>query len=146
MENKDIKFLGFDDFVNENELNEATIEGYEYRFTFDGVKYKIVQGTEDKTIFGIKNKDGEWRVLTKGKLFDPANYDMNRNEMVEFLQRGIKYFNVRNPVTLDDVRGSEWEKFFEWELANKPGRLDKKYTVMKLHCGKAAAKWLTRKK
>ena len=134
----------FEDFLNEQKIEEGTIEGYKYRFTFEDKKYFIEQGKDDKSIFGIKDKDGDWIVMTKGSLFDPAKHDMDRNAMVEFLQRGIKYFNVRNPVTLDDVRESEWKNFFDFELAKKPGRINKKYVVLKLHCGKAAAKWLTR--
>jgi len=141
-------FRKFIEFLTEKEetskIVEGTIEGYKYRFTFEGKKYFIQQGTKDKSIFGIKDKDGEWIVLTKGSLFDPNEHDMDRNSMVEFLQRGIKYFNVRNPVTLDDVRSSEWEKFFKFELNKKPGRINKRYVILKLHCGKAAAKWLTR--
>jgi hypothetical protein len=141
-------FRKFVEFLTEkaetSKIEEGTIEGYKYRFTFEDKKYFIQQGTKDKSIFGIKDKDGDWIVLTKGSLFDPAEHDMDRNSMVEFLQRGIKYFNVRNPVTLDDVRGSEWEKFFKFELNKKPGRINKRYVILKLHCGKAAAKWLTR--
>lgn len=141
------KFLGFDDFLNENELNEGTIEGYQYKFKYEDKNYRILQGTDDKSIFGIKDKDGEWIAMTKGKLFDPSNYDMHRNEFLEFLQRGIKYFNIRGATAVDarTVKESEWGKFFEFELNEKPGRLKKRYVILKLHCGKAAAKWLTRK-
>ena len=138
------RFMNYDDFLNENEIFEGTITGYKYRFNFEDKKFLIHQGKKDKSIFGIKGKDDEWIVLTKGHLFTPSHYDMNRNEMVEFLQKGIKYFNVRNPVTPDDVKSSEWSKFFRFELEKKPGRLTKRYVVFKLHCGKAAAKWLTR--
>lgn len=140
-----MKFLNYEDFLNESqELNEKTIEGYSYRFNFEGKKYVIKQGKDDKSIFGIKGKDKDWYVMTKGNLFDPKVYDMDRNSFVEFIQKGIKYFNVRNPVEVDDVKNSEWAKFFKYELDKKPGRINKKYVVLKLHCGKAAAKWLTR--
>ena len=152
MNSKNEKFLKFEDFLNENGLqeeeivNEATIEGYKYKFKFEGKDYIIEQGTEDESIFGVKDKDGEWTAMTKGNLFDPENYEMNRNEFLEFLQRGIKYFNVRNPVEISDVRDSEWAKFFKFELKDKPGRLKKRYVIIKLHCGKAACKWITREK
>ena len=154
MNSKNEKFLKFEDFVNESELqdgdfdelNEATIEGYEYKFKFEGRDYIIKQGVDDKSIFGVKNKDGDWIAMTKGDLFDPKHSDMHRNEFIKFIQRGIKYFNVRNPVEVIDVKNSEWSKFFAYELAHKPGRLKKRYVVIKLHCGKAACKWLTRKK
>lgn len=142
----DNKFLDYNDFLNENDLNEGTIEGYKYKFKYSGKDYVIEQGHDDKSIFGVKDSDGEWIALTKGNLFDPENYDMDRNTFLEFLQKGIKYFNVRNPVDLNDVKESEWAKFFEYEIKEKPGRLKKKYVVIKLHCGKAAAKWLTRNK
>ena len=140
------RFMNYEDFLNENEvlLTEGTIAGYKYRFKFEDKKYLIHQGKKDKSIFGVKDKDGDWIVLTKGHLFTPKHYDMTRNEMVEFLQKGIKYFNVRNPVTVDDVKSSEWSKFFSFELEKKPGRITKRYCILKLHCGKAAAKWLTR--
>ena len=134
----------FEDFLNEQRLDEDTIEGYKYRFDFEGDRYIIHQGTKDKTIFGVKNKKGEWEVMTKGHLFDPAENGMDRNEFVEFIQRGIKYFNVRNPVEVEDVKESEWAKFFDFEIKKRPGRIDKKYVVIKLHCGKAAAKWLSK--
>ena len=131
----------------EKSLNEGTIDGYRYHFNFEDKKYYITQGNKDKTIFGIKDKaSGKWKVLTKGDLFDPAKNDMDRNEMVEFIQRGIKYFNIRNPVEVEDVKESEWSKFFKYELDNKPGRINKKYVIQKLQCGKAAAKWHTRDK
>lgn len=131
----------------EKSLNEGTIDGYKYHFNFEGKKYYITQGKKNKTIFGIKDKDsGKWKVLTKGDLFDPGKNGMERNEMVEFIQRGIKYFNIRNPVEIEDVKESEWSKFFKYELDNKPGRLNKKYVILKLQCGKAAAKWHTRDK
>lgn len=131
----------FDDFLNEEHLNEDTIKGYKYHFNFEGKKYIIHQGTEDKTIFGIKDKDGEWSVMTKGNLFDPKTNDMEEKEFFEFIQRGIKFFNVRNPVEIDDIKESEWRKFFDYELKKKPGRLNKKYVVLKMHCGKAQSKW-----
>jgi hypothetical protein len=131
----------------EKSLNEGTIEGYRYHFNFEDKKYYITQGTKNKTLFGIKDKDsGKWKVLTKGDLFDPAKNGMDRNEMVEFIQRGIKYFNIRNPVEIEDVKESEWSKFFKYELDNKPGRLNKKYVILKLQCGKAQCKWHTRDK
>ena len=135
----------FQDFLNEKKVNEDTLEGYEYRFDFEGDTYVIEQGTKDKTIFGIKGKDGEWDVMTKGHLFDPEENGMDRNEFVEFLQKGVKYFNIRNPVEVDDVKDSDWAKFFDFEIKKRPGRINKKYVVAKLHCGKAAAKWLSRK-
>lgn len=138
------KILNYEDFLNEELLTEETIEGYKYRFMYDGKKYVISQGTKDKTIFGVKGKDGDWIVLTKGDLFDPTNHDMDRNEFVEFLQRGIKFFNIRNPVEVEDVKNSEWGKFFDFEIKKRPGRINKKYVVLKLHCGKASAKWHTR--
>lgn len=143
----DSKFLNYDDFVNENAkmIDEGTIEGYRYRFTFDGKKYFIDQGKDDETIFGVKDKKkGGWMVMTKGNLFDPAANEMDRNSFVEFLQKGIKFFNIRGEVTPDIVKDSEWAKFFDFELKKKPGRITKKYAVLKLHCGKASAKWLSR--
>ena len=143
-----MKLKNFDDFINENEeLNEDTIEGYRYHFDFDGKEYIIDQGKDDETIFGIKKKEGNgWLVMTKGNLFDPATNSMDRNEMVKFIQNGIKYFNVRNPVDAKDVRESEWKKFFAYELEHKPGRINKKYVILKLHAGKSAAKWLSKNK
>ena len=140
------KILDFDGFINENSLNEGTIEGYKYHFRFEGKKYTVHQGEKDKTLFGIKDKDGEWYVATKGKVFDPKSNDMEDKEFFEFIQRGIKFFNIRNPVEVEDVKQSEWKKFFNFELKNKPGRLNKKYVVLKMHCGKAAAKWLSQNK
>jgi hypothetical protein len=135
----------FNEFINEAErLDEDTIEGYNYHFDFEGDRYVIHQGKKDKTIFGIKDKKGGWKAMTKGHLFDPGEYDMDRDEFTKFLQRGIKFFNVRNPVTVEDVEGSEWAKFFDFELKKRPGRINKKYVVLKMHCGKAAAKWLAR--
>ena len=134
-----------EDFLNEKLIQEDTIEGYEYRFDFEEKRYIIKQGTKDKTIFGIKNKDGGWYVLTKGHLFDPEEHGMDRNKMVEFLQKGIKYFNIRSEVDKETLEDSEWVKFFDFELKKKPGRINKKYVILKLHCGKASAKWLTRK-
>jgi hypothetical protein len=139
------KILNFDEFLKES-LNEETVEDYRYRFRFEGKKYFIDQGTKDESIFGVKGKDGEWKVLTKGSLFDPKKNDMEKDEFVEFIQRGIKYFNVRNPVEVEDVKESEWKKFFKYELDNRPGRINKKYVILKLHCGKASAKWHSRKK
>ena len=139
-----MSILSYDDFLNEKELNEDTIEGYRYKFDFEGKTYHIDQGEDDKTIFGIKDKDGGWKVMTKGRLFDPANHDMDRNEFLKFIQRGIKYFNIRAEVSLDEVKESEWEKFFDFEIKKKPGRISKKYVILKLHCGKAAAKWLSK--
>lgn len=138
------KLKDYENFLNEEELLEGTIEGYNYRFKFEDKKYIIRQSNKDKNMFGIKNKDGGWFVMTNGHLFDPAHHDMDRNSMVELLQRGIKYFNVRNPVEPKDVKESEWAKFFKFELNKKPGKISKKYVVLKLHCGKAAAKWLSR--
>ena len=141
------EFLNYDDFLNEEErIDEDTVEGYKYRFTFEGKDYVIHQGTEDKTIFGIKGKKKAWKVMTKGKLFDPASNDMDRNEMVKFLQKGIKYFNIRADVGVEEVKESEWAKYFDFEVKNKPGRINKKYVVLKLHCGKAACKWLSKNK
>ena len=82
--------------------------------------------------------------MTKGKLFDPANHDMDRNSFVEFLQRGVKFFNIRDEVNASLVEESEWGKFFKFEIKKKPGRLTKRYVIQKLHCGKAAAKWMTK--
>jgi hypothetical protein len=128
-------------------INEATVKGYRYHFNFEGKKYYITQGKKDKTIFGIKDKSsGKWKVITKGDLFDPGKNDMEKNEMVEFIQRGIKYFNIRNPVEVEDVKESEWSKFFKYELDNRPGRINKKYVIQKLQCGKAQAKWHSREK
>ena len=143
----DSKFLNYDNFVNENAkmIDEGTIEGYRYRFTFDGKKYFIDQGKDDETIFGVKDeKKGGWFVMTKGNLFDPTANEMDRNAFVEFLQKGIKFFNIRGEVTPDIIKDSEWAKFFDFELKKKPGRITKKYAVLKLHCGKASAKWLSR--
>lgn len=134
----------FEDFSNE--LNEETIKGYKYHFTFEDNDYTIHQGKKDKTIFGVKDKDGGWKAMTKGKLFDSSKNDMETSEMIQFIQRGIKYFNVRNPVEQKDVRESEWSKFFRFELKHKPGRLTKKYVILKLHCGKASCKWLSKNK
>lgn len=136
--------LDYEKFINEQEVNEDTIPGYKYHFDFEGDEYTIIQGKEDKTIFGIRKKDGEWRVMTKGRLFDPRENDMTRDEMTKFIQRGIKFFNVRNPVEIDTVKNSEWAKFFDFELKKRPGRINKKYVILKLHCGKAAAKWLAK--
>ena len=100
---------------------------------------------KDKSIFGIKDKKtGGWKVMTKGKLFDPDNHDMDRNTFVEFIQKGIKFFNIRGEVDASVVRDSEWDIFFKFELEKKPGRLTKNYVIQKLQCGKAAAKWITR--
>lgn len=135
-------FLLFEEW--NTKINEDTIEGYEYHFTFEGDEYTIDQGEKDKTIFGIKKKNGDWLVMTKGRLFDPAAHDKTRNEMVKFLQEGIKFFNIRNPVEVDTVKESEWAKFFDFEIRKRPGRINKKYVVLKLHCGKASAKWLSK--
>ena len=139
-------FKDFENFINESQaLKEGTIEGYRYRFSLDGVKYFIDQGKEDKTIFGIKDKKkGGWKVMTKGDLFNPDTYDMDRNSFVEFIQKGIKFFNIRAEVDSSIVKDSEWAKFFSFELEKKPGRLTKNYVIMKLQCGKAAAKWHTK--
>jgi hypothetical protein len=129
----------------EDSLNEGTVEGYRYHFNFEGKKYYITQGKKNQTLFGIKDKEsGKWKAMTKGDLFNPSKNDMDRKEMIEFLQRGIKYFNIRNPVEVEDVKESEWAKFFKFELDNKPGRINKKYVILKLQCGKAQAKWHTR--
>lgn len=138
------KLLGYEEFLNEDELNEETVEDYQYHFRFEGKRYTIHQGEKDKTLFGIKSKDGDWFVVTKGKLFAPDSHDKHKNEMIELIQRGIKYFNVRNPVEKEDVEESEWAKFFDFELKKKPGRINKKYVVLKLHCGKAQCKYLSR--
>lgn len=140
------KILDFEGFINENSLNEGTVEGYKYRFNFEGKKYTIHQGEKDKTLFGVKDKDGEWYVATKGKMFDSKSNDMEDKEFLEFIQRGIKFFNIRNPVEIEDVKQSEWKKFFNFELKNKPGRLNKKYVILKLHCGKAQSKYLSQNK
>lgn len=134
----------FKDFC-EFKLNEETVEGYEYHFTFDGDEYTIKQGTKDKTIFGIRKKDSkDWLVMTKGKFFDAQANGMDLKEMTDFLQRGIKFFNIRGEVDVEIVKDSEWAKFFDFELKKKPGRINKKYAVLKLHVGKAACKWLAR--
>ena len=136
----------FIEFLNENELNEDTVDGYKYHFTFEDKDYTIVQGKKNKTIFGIKNDKGGWKVMTKGHLFDPKEHGHSDdpNEFFQFIQKGIKYFNVRNPIELDDVKESEWAKFFDFEIKKRPGRINKTYVVLKMHCGKAAAKWLAK--
>lgn len=139
MNEDDEKFMDFDDFLNEN-----TVANYRYRFSFDGKKYFIKRGKKNKDIFGIKNDEGKWIALTKGNLFSPKKNGMDRNSFVEHIQKGIKYFNIRNPVTVDDVKDSDWRKFFKFEIEKKPGRINKKYVILKLHAGKAAAKWLSR--
>ena len=125
-------------------LNEDTIEGYKYHFTFEGTDYTIRQGKKDETIFGIKH-EGKWKVLTKGRLFDPRLHDMHKNEMTNFIQKGIKYFNIRGNVDVDTVKESQWAKFFKFEIAKKPGRINKKYVILKLHAGKASAKYWAKK-
>lgn len=149
------QFLDYNQFINEGEesldpkneeINEDTVEGYEYHFNFEGKKYHIRQGKKDESIFGIKTKDGKWFCLTKGNLFNPEDKKMDLNEFIKFLQRGIKYFNVRNPVELEDVKNSEWSQYFDYEIKHRPGRITKKYVVLKMHCGKASAKWHARKK
>lgn len=134
----------FNEFLNEDILNEDTIEGYVYHFTYEGNDYEITQGKKDKTIFGIKKKDGGWKAITKGHLFDPKHNDMDRNEMTKFLQKGIKFFNIRADVNVEEVRDSEWAKYFDFEIRKRPGRINKKYVILKLHCGKAQCKWLSR--
>jgi hypothetical protein len=140
------KFKKYEEFVNESEsLEEGTIEGYRYRFTLDGKKYFIDQGKKDKTIFGIRDKEkGGWKVMTRGHLFDPKTNDMDRNSFIEFIQQGIKFFNIRAEADASLVKDSEWAKFFKFEIKKKPGRLTKNYVIKKLQCGKAACKWLSR--
>ena len=143
-----LEILNFDEYLNENEdenssLNEDTIEGYTYHFDYNGKTYKIHQGKEDKTIFGVK-KDGKWKAMTKGDLFDAKKHSMTRDEMIKFLQKGIKFFNIRSQVDIDILRDSQWAKFFDFEIKKRPGRINKKYVILKLHCGKAACKWLAK--
>ena len=132
--------LNFENFLSDDPINEDTVEGYEYHFTYEGNDYNISQGKKDKTIFGIKDKD-KWKVITKGKLFDPSANEMDRNEFVKFLQKGIKFFNIRSEINLDILKESDWAKFFKFEIHKRPGRINKRYVIQKLHCGKAAAKW-----
>jgi hypothetical protein len=135
----------FDEFLNEGMIEEDTAPDYKYHFKYEGKMHYIHQGKDDESIFGIKGKDGDWYVMTKGDLFDPAKNDMEKKEFLSFLQRGVKYFNIRGEVDINDVKDSEWAKFFKFELAKKPGRINKKYCVLKMHCGKASAKWHSRK-
>jgi hypothetical protein len=124
----------FENYI-EDELNERL----KYHFSLDDVRYTIFQAKTNDTKFGTK-KDGDWDIYVKGDSFNPYVHDMEPKEFLKFLQRGIKYFNIRQDITHKDVADSEWKQFFKHELKhNEP--LNKRIVIVKLHCGKANAKW-----
>ena len=119
---------------------ESLNERLKYNFSFNGHRYTIHQAKTNPSKFGIKDKDGEWEIYVRNTLFDHERHDMDPKEFLDFIQRGIKHFYILDPVTRDDVSNSEWKDFFKWELKhNKP--INKRYVVIKLHCGKANARW-----
>ena len=116
------------------ELNEV-----KYHFDYNHNTYTIHQAETNKSKFGIK-KHGKWVLYVRNRIFDPKRFKMEPDEFLAWVQKGIKHFNILGEVTRKDVFESEWKKLFRHELKhNKP--INKKYVVLKLHCGKRNARY-----
>lgn len=123
------------DFNTWYNLNET-----KYNFSFDHKRYTIRQAKTNPSKFGIKDKDGNWEVFVRNDIFDPKRFDMEDKDFLDWVQRGIKHFNILGEVTRKEVFESEWKDLFKFELKNnKP--INKRYVILKLQCGKRNAKW-----
>lgn len=117
------------------QLNETR-----YHFSYNNNRYTIHQAKTNPSKFGVKNKDGEWEVYVRNDIFDPSRFDMEDKEFLDWIQRGIKHFNILGEVTRKEVFESEWKDLFKYELKhNEP--INKRYVILKLQCGKRNAKW-----
>ena len=124
----------FEEWSNE-ELNET-----KYHFHFDNKRYTIHQARTNPSKFGIKTKDGEWEVFVRNEVFDPEHHEMKPKEFLDWVQRGIKHFNILGEVTRKEVFDSEWKSLFRYELKHHR-MINKRYVILKLQCGKRNAKW-----
>jgi hypothetical protein len=123
-------------FEEWNQMDETE----KYNFSFDHKRYTIHQAKTNPSKFGVKDKNGNWEVYVRDDIFDPKRFDMGDDEFLEYIQRGIKHFNILGEVTRKEVTESEWKQLFRYELKHdKP--INKRYVILKLQCGKRNAKW-----
>ena len=121
------------ELFEEWQLNEA-----KYHFSYNHFRYTIRQSKDNPSKFGIKTKEGDWEIFTQDHTFDAKKHDMEINEFLDWIQTGIKHFNILGVVTRKEIAESEWKSFFRYELKhNKP--INKRYAVLKLQCGKRNA-------
>jgi hypothetical protein len=123
----------FEDWENQEKIFET-----KYHFSFNNYRYTIHQAKTNPSKFGIKDKDGEWEVYVRNEVFDPEHHEMDPDEFLEHIKRGIKHFTILGEVTRDDVFNSEWKDLFRYELKHKLP-INKRYVVLKLQCGKRNA-------
>lgn len=129
--------MGFNikSFEEWKSLNETN-----YHFSYNNHRYTIHQAKSNPSKFGIKDKDGEWEVYVRNDIFDPSRFDMEGKDFLDWIQRGIKHFNILGEVTRKEVSESEWKPLFKYELKhNEP--INKRYVILKLQCGRRNAKW-----
>jgi hypothetical protein len=122
------------------EWSSESVNEAKYHFSFDNKRYTIHQAKTNPSKFGIKDKDGDWEVYVRNEVFDPENHEMKPKEFLDWVQRGIKHFNILGEVSRKEIAESEWKPLFSYELKhNKP--INKRYAILKLQCGKRNAKW-----
>lgn len=123
-----------------DEWSEEVNESSKYHFSYNNNRYTIHQAKSNPSKFGIKDKNGEWEVFVRNEVFDPEHHDMEPKEFLDWVQRGIKHFNILGKVTRDEVFNSEWRPLFKYELKHKKP-INKRYVILKLQCGRRNAKW-----
>lgn len=123
-----------------DEWSEEVNESSKYHFSYNNNRYTIHQAKSNPSKFGIKDKNGEWEVFVRNEVFDPEHHDMEPKKFLDWVQRGIKHFNILGEVTRDEVFNSEWRSLFKYELKHKKP-INKRYVILKLQCGRRNAKW-----
>ena len=120
-------------------INEDLFES-KFHFNFDHKRYTIHQARTNPSKFGIKDKDGNWEIFVRNDIFDPKKFGMKSKDFLDWVQRGIKHFNILGEVTRNEVSDSEWKQLFNFELKhNKP--INKKICILKMQCIKRNVKW-----
>ena len=128
--------MNFNEYMEDLSLDESST----YHFDYNEFRYTIRTAHTNTSKFGIKDKHGDWEVYAKDDDFNPYTHGMKGSEMLTLIQDGIKHFTILDPVKFSDVRESRWRKFFRKELKHME-KINKRYVILKLHCGKRNALW-----
>ena len=107
---------------------------------------KVESHKHDDSMFSINLSDGDV-ACAMGDEFNPEEFNMTLEEMLQFIDQGLNYFANFPDGTLDADDLSEWHDFFTSELYDEPETddgervpLTKEYVIAKLICGIQNAK------
>lgn len=109
-------------------------------------KIEAIQDEDDESMFKVflvpMVNDYAW---ASGDEFNSEMFDMTLQEMLIFIDKGIKHFQRSdNVITKEELAKSEWSDFFTEELYGEEAMEEsfaKIYVIGKLIAGKENAKW-----